>query len=227
MRIGIVFAMEEELDALRKYISIDEVERIYDLKFFCGTYQDFEIILVESGVGKVNASRATQIMIDKMEVDYIFNIGVAGGIDSGLEVCDIIIGEELVQYDFDISIFNHKLGYIPKVGDSIKSDQRLLSLAKKVIKGGKCGIIASGDKFLTDIKLGEFIKNEFGALAVEMEGASVAQTAYLSGIPFLIIRSISDVLNNNNKIMYEEFLNKSCDVVAVSLLKIIESIKSK
>ena len=115
MRIGIIFAMEEELNAFKEKVSIENEYEIFDLKFYETNINDIECILVESGVGKVNAARTTQILIDNMDVEYIFNIGVAGGIDSSLSVGDIVIGEKLVQHDFDITAFNHPKGYIPEI----------------------------------------------------------------------------------------------------------------
>lgn len=227
-KIGIIFAMQEELLELKKYLEIKKETEIYNLKFLESNTNDLEIILVESGVGKVNAARTTQILIDNFKVDYIFNIGVAGGISESLNVKDIVIGESLVQHDFDITGFNHEKGYIPNVGVYINSDKYLIDNANKVAKDMKLniknGIIATGDIFCTDKSMAQKINSKFNALCVEMEGASIAQVCYLSNIPFLIIRSISDTPNNNNVITYEEFLIDSCKEIAkfmISLLHIL------
>ena len=211
--------MIEELDALKRYLIIEKEYSIFELKFYEGTISGVECVLVQCGVGKVNAARVTQILIDNIKVDYIFNIGVAGGVDEGLNVGDIVVGEKLVQHDFDITAFNHEKGYIPSVGTYIDCDTYLVTIADRVLKkmdnvGYKRGVIASGDIFCTEIKMSQKINSKFNALCVEMEGASIAQVCYLSHIPFLIIRSISDVPNNNNAITYEEFLISSCDIVA-------------
>ena len=226
-KIGLIFAMQEELQALSKYLKIEKEYNIFDLKFYEAIVNDVECVLVESGVGKVNAARTTQILIDNMKVDYIFNIGVAGGVSDKLAVGDIVLGEKLVQHDFDITAFNHEKGYIPSLGVYIDSDTYLLTLADSVLKemddvNSLRGIIASGDIFCTDIKMSQKINTKFNALCVEMEGASIAQVCYLSHVPFLIIRSISDVPNNNNVVTYEEFLINSCDVVASAMYKILE-----
>ena len=231
-KIGIIFAMEEELVALKKYLTITNEYNIFNLKFYESKKDNLEVILVESGVGKVNAARTTQILIDNMQVDYIFNIGVAGGVSNKLSVGDIVLGEKLVQHDFDITSFNHEKGYIPSVGVYIDSDTYLLNVANEVLTNTKDisfqrGVIASGDIFCTETKMSEKINSKFNALCVEMEGASIAQVCYLSHIPFLIIRSISDVINNNNKVTYEEFLLDSCnkvaDVMSEILKKLIEA----
>lgn len=228
-RIGIIFAMKEELDSLLKYLKIEKEYNIFDLKFYEGMIHNNYCILTESGVGKVNSARCTQILIDNMDVDMIINIGVAGGISEKLKVCDIVIGEKLVQHDFDITAFNHEKGYIPNVGVYIDSDTYLVNVAKECINNKKynvvSGIIASGDIFCTESWMSKKINTKFNALCVEMEGASIAQVCYLSNIPFIVIRSISDVPNNNNVLTYEEFLNESSKNVSNFIYEIIKNIK--
>jgi adenosylhomocysteine nucleosidase len=228
-RVGIIFAMQEELEAFKEYLKIEKEYNIFELTFYEGSINNVECVLVQCGVGKVNAARTTQILIDNIKVDYIFNIGVAGGIDESLCVGDIVLGEKLVQHDFDITAFNHEKGYIPSVGVYIDTDTYLLTLADSVFKSledvsFKRGIIASGDIFCTELKMSQKINSKFNALCVEMEGASIAQVCYLSHVPFLIIRSISDVPNNNNVVTYEEFLSSSCKVVANAMSKVLEEL---
>ena len=227
-RIGIVFAMKEELDELLKKLRLVKEYQIFDLVFYECKYKNIECILVESGIGKVNAARSTQILIDNMKVDCIFNIGVAGGVSDKLNVGDIVIGDKLVQHDFDLTAFNHNKGYIPNVGDFIHSDDYLISLATSCMNDGDynilLGTIASGDIFCTEEKMSQKIATKFNALCVEMEGASIAQVCYLSHIPFLVIRSISDTPNGNNQVTYEEFLKTSSANVATYLKEIIRKI---
>ena len=223
MKIGIIFAMKEELDALKKHLEICNEYKVYDLTFYEAKYNNITCILVESGVGKVNAARTTQILIDHVKVDYIFNIGVAGGIDNSLNVGDVVVGTSLVQHDFDITAFNHNKGYIPNIGINVNSNEYLINLTKE-IDNLKYGVIASGDIFCTDVNMSKKIHNKFNALCVEMEGASVAQVCYLCNIPFLIIRSISDVPNNNNVITYDEFLEISSNKVANIMIKLLDKL---
>lgn len=225
-KVGIIFAMQEELEALKKLINIENEFNIFELTFHEGKINDLEYVLVESGVGKVNAARATQILIDNFKVDYIFNIGVAGGVDSSLEVGDIVIGTKLVQHDFDITGFNHEKGYIPNVGIYMDSDEYLIKIVneeKEKITNLNAinGIIATGDIFCTDEKMSSKINKKFNALCVDMEGAAISQVAYLNHIPFVVLRSISDVPNNNNVITYEEFLESSCKKVAQFMKEIL------
>lgn len=227
-KIGIIFAMHEELQEMLKLLKLNKVNKIYDLDFYECTIDNKECILVKAGVGKVNSTRSTQILIDNYKIDYILNIGVAGGIEEKLNVCDIVVGDKLVQYDFDISSFNYPKGYIPKVGVYVESDKYLKNVALSIKKDNLYnGVIATGDMFCTDIEISKKIKNTFNALAVEMEGASIAMTAYLCNIPFLVIRSISDVIGKDNIITYEKFLTKSCIEVAEYTLEIIKKIEDK
>lgn len=224
-KVGIIFAMEEELKALKKYLKLEKEYNIFELKFYEGIINNTYCVLVESGVGKVNAARTTQILIDNIKVDCIFNIGVAGGVSDKLRVGDIVLGNKLVQRDFDITVFNHEKGYIPKVGVYIDADNNLFMLAKSVFDESNIsyheGIIASGDIFCTEVNMGNKINTKFNALCVEMEGASIVQVCYLSKIPFLVIRSISDVPNNDNVITYEEFLEYSCNTIAIAMSNIL------
>lgn len=224
--VGIIFAMEEELEELLKYLKIEKEYTIFDLSFYEGIINGVYCVMVRSGVGKVNAARATQILIDNIKVDYIFNIGVAGGISKSLKVGDIVIGEKLVQHDFDITAFNHDKGYIPEIGVYIQTDDYLFRLANNVLKSDDkinvvSGVISSGDIFCTEIKMGQKINSKFNALCVEMEGASIAQICYLNHIPFLVLRSISDTPNNDNVITYEEFLKYSSKNIAYAMSKIL------
>ena len=223
--IGIIFAMQEELIELKNYLHINKEKKIYDLTFYEATLNNQNIILTESGIGKTNAARTTQILIDYYKPEAIFNIGVAGGSAKKLEVGDIIISTSLVQHDFDITAFDHPKGYIPNIGNTIPIDNNLLNTTKNILNTNnvayKEGVIASGDIFCTKESMATKINTQFNALCVEMEGASIAQTAYLSKTPCLLIRSISDCPDNNNKVTYEEFLETSSNKVAQIMYAIL------
>ena len=224
--IGIIFAMKEELDELLKLANIKEIKKIYDLELYICEINNKKCTLVESGVGKVNSSRTTQVLIDNFNIDIIINIGVAGGIDKNINVLDLVVSNKLVQHDFDISAFNHKKGYIPKIGDYLSVNNDLVKLCKKVDNNVKIGTIASGDAFITDKDVSENINKEFNALCTDMESASIAQVAYLCNKPFIIIRCISDTIyTGNNKITYEEFLSISSKKVSKYLIKLLGELK--
>lgn len=224
-KIGIIFAMKEELDEFLKIVEYKNERKIFDLIFHECTLNNKELVLVESGVGKVNAARATQMLIDNYDLSYVFNVGVAGSVSDDVNVLDIVVSDKLVQHDFDITPFDHEKGYIPNVGVYVESSNELLNICTNVNVDTKIhtGVIASGDIFCQDEVMSKKIANKFNALCVEMEGASIAQVCYLCNIPFMVIRSISDSPNANedNKITYEEFLEKSCNIVAKYLKEII------
>lgn len=224
-KIGIIFAMYEELEAFLKLVKQNKTTKIYDLTFYECTVNNCLCILTETGVGKVNASRSTQVLIDKYSPDYIFNIGVAGGITKELNVSDVVVANSLIQYDFDITAFNHPIGYVPKVGVYVECDNKLINLALSLNKNNiKKGIIATADSFCTNESKAKDIHHQFNAIAVEMEGASVGQVCYLCNIPFLVIRAISDVIGKDNLITYEKFLNESSREVSNTILEIIKKL---
>lgn len=216
-KIGIIFAMKEELDETKKIFEEIKEYSVYELKIYECKYKNVTCFLVESGMGKVNAARITQILIDKMNVDVILNVGVAGSISRNINKCDIVIGEKLVQHDFDLTLLNFEKGLIPNVGKYIDCDQKLVNIAKNIKMETKVtsGIISSGDIFISEEKMGAKINKKFGALCVEMEGASIAQVCHLCNIPFLVIRAISDSpYEKDNHLTFEEFLKISSDMVS-------------
>lgn len=213
-RIGIICAMKEEMQEIKNIMKDISEKEYFGLTFFEGSINSNECVLVECGIGKVNAARTTQIMIDNFKIESIINIGTAGAIDKSLNVTDVVIGEKLVQHDFDITAFSHPRGYITGVGREVLSDKNLVEKCRKVMEAINKdksynvvnGIIASGDVFCTKTEMAEDILKEFGALCVEMEGAAIAQICYLAQIPFIVIRSISDSPNGNNNIDFDKYL---------------------
>ena len=210
--IGIIVATPEEMKELKSIMQESQKIKIFDLDFYKGKINNKNYILVKCGVGKVNAARTTQILIDNFDIESIINVGVAGGLNNYINIGDIVIGERLVQHDFDITAFGYEKGHISETGRFFESDKSLIEKCKKVkIENVQIilGTIASGDIFCTDIKMKEEIRTKFNGDCVEMEGASIAQTAYLCNIPFLVIRAISDIPNGSNQIDYDEFVEKA------------------
>lgn len=210
---GIMAAMEEEMVEIKSKMKEISEEKVRDLNFIRGKIHNTEIILVQCGVGKVNAARVTQILIDKYNVGAVINVGAAGSANDELNIGDIVIGSRLVQHDFDITAFGHEKGYITKFGVFVESDKELIDKMKRVMERVshnefkiKIGTIASGDIFCTDLKMKNKIREKFNAEAIEMEGAAVAQVCKLNNTPFIIIRSISDSPNGSNNITFVEFL---------------------
>lgn len=219
---GIIAAMQEEMQEIKNIMQEIKEQKIYDLTFIKGKIIDKDIVLVEAGVGKVNAARVTQILIDKFDVQAIINVGSAGSANDELDIGDIVIGQKIVQHDFDITAFGHPKGYISNVGQYVESDAQLIKKMEQTINKLdsnefkiKIGTIASGDIFCTELQMKNKIRTKFNADAIEMEGASIAQVCKLDNIPFIIIRSISDKPNGNNEITFDKFLEKASKRCAI------------
>lgn len=215
--IGIIAAMSEEIASIKKLMADVRVKNIYELEFTLGTIHSKNVVLVKCGVGKVNAARTTQILIDNFDLEYVINVGTAGGLNEKIEIGDVVIAEKLVQHDFDITAGGHEKGYISDTGTYFYSDEELVNKSKKIIENMNedfkaiTGLIATGDIFVQDISVKDRIKQEFDADCTEMEGAAIAQVCYLDKIPFIVIRSISDKPNGNNSVDFEKFLELACE----------------
>lgn len=214
--IGIIVAEVEEMEAVKEIMYDLKSLDINNLKIFTGKINNKDFLLARSGVGKVNASRVTQIITDKFDLSFIINVGSAGGLNENLNIGDIVLGEFLVQHDFDVTAFGREKGFIPETGRFFESDKNLLEKCKNVKLDNQkilVGTIASGDIFLTDTNLKNKIKETFNADCVEMEGSAIAQVCTLNKIPFIVIRSISDIPNGKNEIDFNEYLklaSKNC-----------------
>lgn len=227
--IGIIVAIKEELDEILEIMNEKKQKKIHNITFYEGKIENNYVIVVQSGAGKVNAARTTQILIDKFEIKSIINVGSAGALNSKLNIGDIVIANKLVQHDFDITAFNHKKGYISGIGDYVECNNELVERLENISNNIKDetykiikGIIASGDIFCTEIQMKNKIYTKFKAECVEMEGAAIGQVCYLDNIPFAVIRSISDSPNGNNVIVFEKFIKlaaKRCANILKEFLK--------
>jgi len=215
--IGIIAALDEEIEAIKRIMSEIFIKEIYELQFIQGKINGKDVVLVKCGVGKVNAARAIQILIDNFDLDYVINVGTAGSLNEKIEIGDVVIGEKLVQHDFDITAAGHEKGYITDLGKFFYSDKTLIKRTKLVIQemnekfNAFIGTIATGDIFVQNIEVKDMIKTEVNADCTEMEGAAIAQVCTLDKIPFIVIRSISDKPNGNNAVDFEKYLELACE----------------
>ncbi|WP_291635713.1 5'-methylthioadenosine/adenosylhomocysteine nucleosidase [Clostridium sp.] len=211
MNIGIIGAMKEEVAFLIRDMQFERKEIKANMEFSVGIIHKKNVVIVTSGIGKVNAAVCAQILIDDFNVDCIINVGIAGGTVDNIYPGDIVIGDNLVQHDMDTSAFGDKLGQIPNMDTfEFKCDNKLIEYAMEACKDIKghnhfTGRIVSGDQFIADASKIKWLNSEFECLACEMEGASIAQVCYLNEIPFIVIRSISDNANNGAHMDYEKF----------------------
>jgi len=228
--VGIIVAEPKELEAVEEKMKEQKKQQIYELNFIEGKISEQKCVVVKSsGVGKVNAARTAQILINNYNPDYIINIGVAGSLKNNLNIGDIVIGEKVVQHDFDLTAFGRKKGEINNIGRTIEATPELVEKCKKVIQeiftDGKnkikIGTIATGDIFCTKNEMKEEITKEFSADCIEMEGAAIAQVCKLDNIHFIVIRSISDKVDGSNEIQFETYLETASKISANFLEKLM------
>ncbi len=232
-KIGIVIAMQEEREKMQNYIENMTNETTSNMDFYIGKIAGKKCIMVQSGVGKVNAARATQALIDNYKVTKIINVGAAASVNDLLNIGDIVIGKYVVQHDFDITAFGHSKGYITGMGNGVECDNDIIKKIQEAVNEekseikeetfeSKLGIVATGDIFCTDVGMKDKIRAKFDADVVDMECGAVAQVAYLAGISFGVIRGISDTPNGRNAEDFDKNLDKAGSICAKVLSKTIE-----
>ncbi|PKQ60458.1 5'-methylthioadenosine/S-adenosylhomocysteine nucleosidase [Labilibaculum filiforme] len=223
MKIGIIGAMEVEVVKLRDQLSNRKEQKKGAFVFYTGTLNQVEIVLLQSGIGKVNAAIGAALLIDNFKPDYVINTGAAGGFPGELKVGDIVISEEVIHHDMDCTVFGYKMGQVPGMPASFTANEKLISLADKVVHQftelqTKKATILTGDQFMNNASATSKIKALFPAAeAVEMEGAAIAQTCFQFNIPFVVIRSISDIAGQENAMEYQEFV----EIAAVNSAKMV------
>lgn len=212
--------MEIEVEALKAKMQIEEIVEIASMKFCKGTYEDKEVVIVRSGIGKVNAGICTQILVDRFGVGAVINTGIAGSLQAKIDIGDIVVSTDALQHDMDATGFGYPVGVIPQMDTSIfRADEGLRELAVKVCEHVNPDIhvyegrVVSGDQFISDQARKQFILENFDGYCTEMEGAAIAQGAYLNHIPFVIIRAISDKADGSATMDYSEFEAKAVEHV--------------
>lgn len=213
---GIIGAMEEEVAALKEDMEVQEVVEQASMTFLRGNLWGREAVVVRSGVGKVNAGICAQILADRFQVDAIINTGIAGSLDARIDIGDMVISTDVVHHDVDAVQFGYPVGQIPRMETlAFPSDKELV---KKAVQANEkanpdihtyTGRIASGDQFIASQEVKEQITRALQPLCVEMEGAGIAQAAYLNKVSCVIIRAISDKADNSATQDYPVFEKKA------------------
>jgi len=212
MKIAVIGAMEQEVEALRHALENPQVTTIANTEYTTGTYEGKDVVLLKSGIGKVNAAMATTILLADFKPDVVINTGSAGGFDETLEVGAVVISDEVRHHDVDVTIFNYEMGQVPQMPPAFKSDEKLITVAEEAVTElGEhqfaVGLICSGDSFMNDPVRVENVREHFPQMkAVEMEAAAVAQVCYQFGTPFVVIRALSDIAGKESNLSFEEFL---------------------
>ena len=211
-RIGIIGAMDEEVDPLKDSLEGITTNKIAGMEFYEGKLSGKDVVIVKCGMGKVNAGICAHTLINDYNCVGIINTGVAGSLDNQLDVGDIVVSTDAVQHDFDVETIGFAKGEIPYTGlYAFPADEKMRSLAveaaKAVVPNAHVfeGRVCSGDQFISTNEQKEKIKADFGGMCAEMEGAAIAQTCYLNNTPYVVIRAISDKSDNSQAVEFEIF----------------------
>ncbi|WP_340081027.1 5'-methylthioadenosine/adenosylhomocysteine nucleosidase [Streptococcus agalactiae] len=211
MKIGIIAAMEEELKLLVENLEDKSQETVLSNVYYSGRYGEHELVLVQSGVGKVMSAMSVAILVESFKVDAIINTGSAGAVATGLNVGDVVVADTLVYHDVDLTAFGYDHGQMSMQPLYFHSDKTFVSTFEAVLSKeemtSKVGLIATGDSFIAGQEKIDVIKGYFPqVLAVEMEGAAIAQAAQATGKPFVVVRAMSDTAAHDANITFDEFI---------------------
>lgn len=226
MNVGIIGAMEPEVKILREAMQNPQVLTKAGFTFYTGELAGNTVTLVQSGIGKVASTIATTLLIDNFNPDCVINTGSAGGFDPSLSVGDVVISSEVRHHDVDVTAFGYEIGQVPQMPAGFAAHPKLVEAAEQTIAQISevktlVGLICTGDSFMCDPVRIDKARSDFPTmLAVEMEGASIAQTCYALNTPFVVIRSMSDIAGKESPQSFEEYLetasiNSSKMVVAL------------
>ena len=209
--IGIICAMKIEADAIRASLENTVTETVSGVEFTKGTLHGKEIVIAVCGIGKVFAAICTEAMIIKYSPDLIINSGVAGTLTDRLSIGDIAIAKDLVQHDMDTSPLGDPVGLISGINKVyFEADEKAVKAFENAVKEANAnsvvGTIASGDQFMSDTEKKNVIRDRFGAIACEMEGAAVAHVAFVNNVPFAVLRAISDSASGDAQMEYPKFV---------------------
>ena len=227
-KLGIIGAMEIEVAILKSELENAKVTKIGPMEFYEGTLAGCEVVIVMCGVGKVHAAMCTQVLCSHFGVTHLVNTGVAGSLDAELDICDVLVSTDAIQHDMDVTHLGYDVGKVPGLDTvAFPADEMLMKLAyeaSEAIRPGhtKLGRVATGDQFVCSESQKAKIIADTGASCTEMEGGSIAQTAYVNQVPFVILRAISDKADGSAELDYptfEKLAAANCAAVTEALAK--------
>ncbi|MGD6967256.1 5'-methylthioadenosine/S-adenosylhomocysteine nucleosidase [Rossellomorea vietnamensis] len=231
MKIAIIGAMEEEVRLLRENIKDAKEEVIGGSQYTSGRMHDVEVVLLRSGIGKVNAAMSTAVLLERFKPDAVINTGSAGGFDADLNVGDVVISTDVRHHDVDVTAFGYEYGQVPQLPAAFTADERLKETAAQSAKETSdvkvvSGLIATGDSFMNDPARVEAIRDKFDNLqAVEMEAAAIAQVSHQFDVPFVIIRSLSDIAGKESHVSFDQYLETAAVNSANLVMKMVSKLK--
>lgn len=218
--LAIIGAMEEEVTLLRDRMQVEKAASHAGITVTRGTFDGVEMVLAQCGIGKVNATICTQMLIDLYQPTRLVFSGVAGGLLPNMRPGDLVVGSHVIQYDLDITAFGHRPGALPGRDRMIEADPDLVAACTRAYDAGfegqtdapalMAGTIVSGDRFISDAKTLRWLQREFSALATEMEGAAVGYTCQLNDVPFVVVRGLSDTAGDEAPDDFSANLTRVC-----------------
>ena len=227
-KIGIIGAMELEVETLKSKLTGLQVTSRAGMQFFAGSMNGTDVVICQSGIGKVNAALSVQIMADLFAVTHVINTGIAGSLNAALDIGDVAISTDLMYHDFHVAPFGYPVGQVPGMDVlAFPADVSMADTAEALCRGQgvncRRGRIVSGDQFVCEESQKAKIIADCGGLCTEMEGAAIAHAAYRNGIPVLVLRAISDKADNSAEMDYPTFER----MAAESSARLVEALVAK
>jgi adenosylhomocysteine nucleosidase len=228
MKIGIIGAMDEEVSILKAKLVNIKTTNIAGCEFYQGLLNGKEVIITKSGIGKVAAAVATTLLLERFQPDTIINTGSAGGYDTNLNVGDIVISTEVRFHDVDLTAFGYEIGQMAQLPPAFEADKQLIDVAQDAAQTIKDlniiqGLICTGDIFMADPEKAEIARQNFPTMvACEMEAAAIAQVCYQFNVPFVIIRSLSDIAGKKSELSFEQYLPIAAENASILVEAILD-----
>jgi|SRR5690625_120063 len=229
MTIGIIGAMDEEIAVLRANMMNTKETIVANTLFIEGQMFDKHVVLLKSGIGKVNAAMATSILHERFAPESVINTGSAGGFAQVLDVGDIVVSSEVIHHDVDVTAFDYAYGQVAGMPATYQADEHLINIANEAIQtidvNVLTGLIATGDSFMADAERVSFIRDLFpDMLAAEMEAAAIAQVCYQYDTPFVVIRALSDIAGKQSSTSFQTFLETAAHHAAQLIMNMIKQL---
>lgn len=229
-KLGIIGAMEMEVATLKNLMTVDRIITKAGMDFYEGSLDGKPVVIVQCGIGKVNAGMCVQILADLFNVTHILNTGVAGSLNAKLDIGDILVSKAALQHDMDVTPLGYEPGQIPGIDTlSFPANEEMYNTALTACHkvnpdiNALLGLVVSGDQFISSKEVKDKLVNVFHGDCAEMEGASIAQASYLNNLPFIVIRAISDKADNSAEMDYPTFEKKAAEHCAKMVVEFVKN----
>lgn len=214
MTVAIVGAMDEEIAYFKKHMSINKEKKIAHVLFYEGELEGKQVVLLKSGIGKVNATIATTLLMEYYKPSEVINTGSAGGLKDECQVGDVVIANEVIHHDADATAFGYEKGQIPQMPKSFPSDKKILKMSEDILANldiaYHIGLIGTADTFMADERKVSQVKDDFpNMIAAEMEAAAIAQVCYQYKTPFIVMRALSDIAGKKSDVTFDQFIDQA------------------